>query len=213
MQMKLLYGTGNPAKLSAMRSRLEKLEIALIGLHDMREAGIEIPKVPEDGNTPLENARQKAAAYYKAFHIPVFSCDSGLYFDDVPEEIQPGVHVRTVNGKCLSDEQMIEYYAGLAKQYGNLTARYKNAICFVMDENHIYEAMEPSMESEKFIITDTPHSKIRKKGFPLDSLSLDIKTNKYYYDLPAEKLEQVAVEDGFLAFFQKVLGCYRKEND
>lgn len=204
--MRLLYGTGNPAKLDAMKRRLEKLGIELIGLHDLKAEGATIPAVPEDGNTPLENARQKAVAYYKAFQMPVFSCDSGLYFDNVPEEIQPGVHVRTVNGNYLSDEQMLEYYSGLAKQYGNLTARYKNAICFVMDENRIYEAMEPSMESERFILTDTPHSTIRKKGFPLDSISLDRKTGQYFYDLPAEKLDQVAVEDGFLEFFQKVLG-------
>lgn len=100
---------------------------------------------------------------------------------------------------------MIEYYAGLVKQYGNLTARYKNAICFVMDETYIYEAMEPSMESERFILTDVPHGTVRKKGFPLDSMSIDIKTGKYYYDLAAERLEQVAVEDGFLMFFQKIL--------
>lgn len=65
--------------------------------------------------------------------------------------------------------------------------------------------MEPSMESEKFILTDRPHSIVRKKGFPLDSISLDIKTNKYYYDLPTNRLEQVAVEDGFLDFFKRVL--------
>ena len=205
--MKLLYGTGNPAKLSAMKSRLESLDIQLISLNDLRAEGKTIPEVPENGNTPLENARQKAVAYYEAFKMPVFSCDSGLYFDNVPDEIQPGVHVRNVNGKCLSDEEMMEYYAGLVKQYGNLTARYKNAICFVMDETNIYEAMEPSMESEKFILTDVPHSTVRKKGFPLDSMSIDIRTNQYYYDLPEEKLEQVAVEDGFLMFFQKVLGC------
>lgn len=203
--MKLLYGTGNPAKLASMKSRLANLDIELISLQDLKAEGKAIPEVPEDGNTPLENARQKATAYYKAFRMPVFSCDSGLYFDNVPDEVQPGVHVRNVNGKCLSDEEMMEHYAGLVKQYGNLTARYRNAICFVMDENHIYEAMEPSMESEKFIITDIPHSTIRKKGFPLDSLSIDIKTNKYYYDLPEEKLDQVAVEDGFLSFFQKIL--------
>lgn len=205
MNMKLLYGTGNPAKLASMKSRLANLDIELISLQDLKAEGKTIPEVPEDGNTPLENARQKATAYYKAFRMPVFSCDSGLYFDNVPDEAQPGVHVRNVNGKCLSDEEMMEYYAGLVKRYGNLTARYRNAICFVMDENHIYEAMEPSMESEKFILTDIPHSTIRKKGFPLDSLSIDIKTNKYYYDLPEEKLDQVAVEDGFLSFFQKVL--------
>jgi 8-oxo-dGTP diphosphatase len=93
----------------------------------------------------------------------------------------------------------------LVKRYGKLVARYRNAICFVMDEKHIYEAMEPAMESEKFILTDKPHGTIRKKGFPLDSISLDIKTYQYYYDLPEDRLEQVAVEDGFLEFFKNVL--------
>ena len=203
--MKLLYGTGNLAKLSAMRNRLEQLDIELIGLNDLRVEGKNVPEVKEDGNTPLENARLKAMAYYEAFQIPVFSCDSGLYFDNVPNEVQPGVHVRNVNGKCLSDDEMIDYYSGLVKAYGNLVARYRNAICFVMDNTHIYEAMEPSMESEKFILTDKPHSTVRKEGFPLDSISLDIKTNKYYYDLREDKLEQVAVEDGFLEFFKNIL--------
>jgi len=203
--LKLLYGTGNRAKLSAMRSRLKQLDIELIGLDDLRAEGKTIPQVVEDGKSPLENARLKATAYYEAFHIPVFSCDSGLYFDNVSEAIQPGVHVRNVNGKCLTDDEMIDYYSGLVKIYGNLVARYRNAICFVQDDTHIYEAMEPSMESEKFILTDRPHSIVRKKGFPLDSISLDIKTNKYYYDLPTNRLEQVAVEDGFLDFFKRVL--------
>ena len=203
--MKLLYGTGNQAKLAAMRSRLRQIGIELVGLNDLKADGLDIPKVVENGNTPLENARLKAKGYYEAFHIHVFSCDSGLYFDNVPDEVQPGVHVRNVNGKCLSDDEMIDYYSGLVKAYGNLVARYRNAICFVMDNTHIYETMEPSMESEKFILTDKPHSTVRKEGFPLDSISLDIKTNKYYYDLPEDKLEQVAVEDGFLEFFKNIL--------
>lgn len=203
--MELLFGTGNQAKLSVMKSRLEKMGIELIGLNDLRAEGKSIPEVTENGNTPLENAKLKAMVYYKAFQMPVFSCDSGLYFDNVPDEVQPGVHVRNINGKCLSDEEMVEYYTGLVRQYGNLIARYRNAICFVMDENHIYESMDSSMASEKFILTDKPHSAIRKKGFPLDSMSIDVKTNKYYYDLAADELEQFAVEDGFLLFFQKVL--------
>ena len=202
--MKLLYGTGNLAKLSAMRNRLEQLDIELIGLNDLRVEGKNVPEVKEDGNTPLENARQKALAYYKAFHMPVFSCDSGLYFDNVPDEIQPGVHVRTINGKYLSDEEMLAYYTGLVKKYGPLTARYKNAICFVKDENSIYEAMDEAKEREKFILTDIPHSQIRKKGFPLDSISINIKTGQYYYDLSMEQLDKVAVGDGFLSFFKEL---------
>ena len=201
--MTILYGTGNPAKLISMRKRLEAFNIEIIGLKDLDKA---IPNVPETGKTPLENARQKAYTYYEAFQMPVFSCDSGLYFDNVPDDIQPGVHVRNINGKTLSDEEMLLYYSGLAKKYGDLTARYKNAICFVKDKEHIFEAMEPSMESESFIIASDPHKNgIVKKGFPLDCLSVNIKTGKYYYDLAEEELDKVAVEDGFLEFFKKAL--------
>lgn len=203
--MKLLFGTGNQAKLSAMKSRLAESGIEVIGLQDLRAEGKRIPEISENGNTPLENARLKALAYYEVFHMPVFSCDSGLYFDNVPDEMQPGVHVRNVNGKCLSDEEMVEYYAGLVRQYGNLIARYRNAICLVLDENHVYESMDASMDSESFILTDKPHSAVRKKGFPLDSMSIDRKTNRYYYDLPPEALEQLAVEDGFLQFFRNCI--------
>lgn len=204
--MKLLFGTGNQTKLSVMRNRLSKLEIELIGLNDLKAEEKEIPIVTENGITPLENARLKALAYYEAFKMQVFSCDSGLYFDNVPDEIQLGVHVRNINGKCLSDEEMLTYYTGLAKEYGDLTAEYRNAICFVMDKECIYESFEPDLYSEKFIITDRPHSEIRKKGFPLDSISIDIKTGKYYYDLADNELEQFAVEDGVLKFFERVLG-------
>lgn len=147
--MKLLYGTGNPAKLEAMKRRLAPLGIELLGLRDLQreladmgDREVRMPQIEEDGSTPLENAVKKATAYYEAFEIPVFSCDSGLYIDNIPEEKQPGVHVRTVNGKYLNDDEMLAHYIGLAKQYGDLRARYRNAICLVMDAEHIYEAME-----------------------------------------------------------------------
>ena len=203
--MKLLYATGNPAKFTAMQNRLSELGIELISLRDLRAQEIRIPDVPETGSTPLENARQKALAYYEAFRMPVFSCDSGLYFEDVPEEIQPGVHVRTVNGVYLTDEQMLGHYIGLVKRYGRLTAKYRNAICLVQDEEHSYEAMEPDMESEVFWLTDTPHSSIRRAGFPLDSISVDPRTGQYFYDLPETAVDQVAVEEGFLTFFRRIL--------
>lgn len=199
---KLLYGTGNQAKLEVMRSRLAELDMEIVGLRDMPG---EVPEVEEDGQTPLENARKKALAYYKAFGLPVFSCDSGLYFENASEEVQPGVHVRTVNGKYLTDEEMLEHYTGLAKQYGDLRARYHNAICLVVDETHVYEGMEESMASSVFLITDTPHSPIRHPGFPLDSISKDAESGKYFYDLTKEELDLFAVQGGFLEFFQGVL--------
>lgn len=199
--MKLLYGTGNPAKLEAMQRKLSGLGFELAGLADMEG---EIPEVEEDGLTPLENAGKKARAYYEAFRMPVFSCDSGLYFEGVPEKDQPGVHVRTVNGRYLTDEEMLAHYAGLAKKYGNLKARYRNAVCLVLDEEHIYESMDESLASEYFLLTAVPYSEIRHKGFPLDSLSVDITTGKYFYEMSDERTDQLAVEDGFLQFFGRL---------
>lgn len=199
--MKFLYGTGNEAKIDVMRRKLAPLGIELIGLRDLEG---EPPQVLEDGRTPLENARKKALAYYKAYGMPVFSCDSGLYFDSLPDEMQPGVHVRTVKGRILTDEEMTEYYAGLAKEYGDITARYRNAICLVLDETRIYEAMDEDMASAPFLLTSVPAGPIRQKGFPLDCISMDIRTKKYYYDMNNELLDTIAVEDGFLRFFETV---------
>ena len=81
--MKILYGTTNKAKLQAMRNAVEVLDINIVDLNDIKS---EIPKVNECGKTPLENAEIKAKAYYEAFKIPVFSCDSGLYFDELKDE-------------------------------------------------------------------------------------------------------------------------------
>lgn len=212
MGNKLLYATGNAAKLSAMQARLEPLGIEVTGLQDAMREKPDIAEqlknlnIAEDGRTPLENAEKKALAYYLVLQTPLFSCDSGLYMENMPDEEQPGVHVRTVHGKYLSDEEMLEHYTGLAKKYGDLKARYRNAICLVADETHIYKAMTEEMASEPFLIASKPHKDgIRKKGFPLDCISIHIGTGKYYYDLGEDELNQVAVEDGFLTFFREYL--------
>lgn len=46
--MKLLYGTGNPAKAAAMQNRIAGLGIELISLQDLRAQGVEIPRCPGD---------------------------------------------------------------------------------------------------------------------------------------------------------------------
>ena len=44
--------------------------------------------------------------------------DDTLYMEGVPEDLQPGLFVRRVNGKNLTDEEMIEHYTNLVKEYG-----------------------------------------------------------------------------------------------
>lgn len=199
--MELLYGTGNQAKLTSMKRALADLNLKITGLKELSHP---IPEVDETGNSPLENARIKAAAYYRAFQKPVFSCDSGLYFDNLPDSLQPGVHVRNINGQRLTDEEMITYYSSLAFQFGDLKGRYRNAVCFIYDKNNIYESMADNLSGGYFLLTAKPHKK-RVDGFPLDSLSLDIASGKYYYDLNARQTDDIALNKGFSHFFETAL--------
>ena len=207
--MKILYGTTNKAKLQAMKNAVESLDIELIGLQDVDG---ELPQIEENGKTPLENAEIKAKAYYEAFGMPVFSCDSGLYFDELTEEEQPGIHVRRVNGKELTDDEMLTHYAGLANRHGGkITGRYRNAIYFILDEKHQYSSMDMSIATEPFLLTEKPHDK-RVQGFPLDSLSIDIATGAYYYDLEIKDVS-TSVDDGVRTFFTKIFKQLREENN
>ncbi|MCD7859440.1 MAG: hypothetical protein LUH51_04615 [Firmicutes bacterium] len=61
--MLLLYAAGNPAKLPAMRSRLEVIGIHLLGLRDLGAAGKPLPSIVESGSAPSENARKGGACY------------------------------------------------------------------------------------------------------------------------------------------------------
>lgn len=199
--MQVLYGTTNQAKLESMKRITEALGFEIIGLRDLNQP---LPEVNENGNNPLENAQIKAKAYYDAFSMPVFSCDSGLYFDNLEESLQPGIHVRRVNGKELTDEEMIEYYSNLAKNHGNqLIGRYRNAICFVVNENTCFSSMDETLATEPFMLVAKTHEK-RVNGFPLDSLSVDIASGKYYYDIEEKSVDKSAIEQGFAAFFNKV---------
>lgn len=205
--MKILYGTTNQAKLDAMKPVAEYMGFELIGLNDL---GKPIPKVDESGRNPLENARIKAMAYYEVFSMPVFSCDSGLYFDGLEDELQPGTHIRRINDCEMTDEQMIDYYSNLAKTHGGqLYGRYRNAICLVMDDNSSFFSMDESIATEPFILTSVAHEK-RVPGFPLDSLSKDINTGEYYHDMQ-ERTLCYSTEGGTRKFFEEAFRSYIKD--
>jgi 8-oxo-dGTP diphosphatase len=76
-QLQLIYATTNPAKIASMRTCLSNTGIEIIGLNEFGT----LPDAPEEGNVPMENARQKAQFYFNIIKKPLFSCDSGLFFD------------------------------------------------------------------------------------------------------------------------------------
>lgn len=185
-----------------MRRAVSTLEIEIIGLDDL---DVKIPDIPENGSTPLENAEIKARAYFEAFKIPVFSCDSGLYFDGLADDEQPGIYVRRVDGRELNDAEMTKHYAALSLRHGgNIVGRYRNAIYLIMDKDRHYSSMDISIATEPFILASKPHEK-SVQGFPLDRLSKDIKSGKYYYDMDCPTLT-TDTEAGLRGFFAKALG-------
>ena len=210
--MKIIYGTTNSGKIISMQKCLYGLkpdyDIEIIGLNQIDSI---FPEVNEDGNDPLKNARQKAMAYYDVIKKPIFSLDSGLYFDGLPEHLQPGLNIRRVNGRRLNDAEMIEYYSQLAKDNGGkLIARYINGICFIMSDDLIFEHMGNSISTTKFIISSIPHSK-RMEGFPLDSLSIHIASNIYYFDSQNNKYDKedfFDIDNGFHEFFKTAFNAF-----
>jgi 8-oxo-dGTP diphosphatase len=200
--MKLIYGTTNKAKIDFMKKHTEALGIEILCLADVNSPKLDID---ESGNTPNENAKIKALAYYRELRQPVFSCDSGLFIDGLDEARQPGAHVRSVDGRELNDEETIAHFSSLAAEFGgSITARYQHAICLVLDDTQIYEHMGDDIASERFLIVTKPHEK-RNEGFPIDSLSVHIESGKYYYDMDDSEKELAEGRGGFADFFQRVL--------
>ena len=119
--MKVLFATTNPAKVKKYKDELEKKNIELITLKDL---GLNL-ELDETGKNCIENAYIKAKSYYDETGIISIGMDNTLFIEELPEEKQPGTHVRRINGKELNDEEMIEYYCNLVNEYGGkLTAKW-----------------------------------------------------------------------------------------
>ena len=112
--------------------------------------------------------------------------DDNLYFENVPQERQPGTHVRRVNGKELTDDEMIEYYSNLAKEFGG---RIESKWIYGMVVFSPKGSFEHSWSLGHCYIVDKPSSK-RNPGYPISSLSIDKYTGKYLSDMTPEDKEK-----------------------
>ena len=76
----IYYGTNNDAKINFMKNILGALPINIIGINEIKNIN---HSINETGKEPLENAKIKAWHYYRQINKPVFSADSGLFFDNI----------------------------------------------------------------------------------------------------------------------------------
>ena len=184
--MKGLFATSNPAKVRNYKEELSKKGINLLTLKDISISF----SVEESGKNAIENAYLKAKAYYDALGIPTIGMDNNLFIEGIPDELQPGVFVRRINGKELNDDEMIEYYTKLVKEYGGkLKARWVYGMVLMTNNG----TSEFNWSYNDFYLVSNANKK-RNLGYPLDSISIDEKTNKYFVDMTEEDRKKNAKE-------------------
>ena len=179
----ILFATGNESKVNRFKEKLLERGILLKSLKDIN---INL-EVEENGKTAIENAEIKAKAYY-----------------DIPEDKQPGVFVRRVNGKRLNDKEMIEYYINLVKMYGKdgkLNTKWISGMAIIKD-GKISTYTDTTSE---YYLVDTP-AKDMMEGYPLSSILVNRKVNKYDIYLSEEDKKIGQADDaGFIDFIEKTI--------
>lgn len=172
--MKVLFATTNPAKIESYASIFTGTDYEILTLADV---GINID-VDESGNNPEENAIIKAVEYGKISNCVTITLDCGLFFEGIKSELQPGTNVRRVNGKRLTDTEMIDYYSSLINTIGTETIGYwLHSYCVYNNGKHyIYS------RKKEYTFKSTP-SKIIREGYPLDSLVYLSEYNKYLSEI------------------------------
>ena len=192
---KVLFATGNESKAKRFKDGLLRNGIEIITIKDIDE-DIE---VLEDGKDAIENALIKARSYAKVLDMPVFAMDDSLYIDNIPDDKQPGLYVRRVNGKRLSDEEMLTYYSNLAHEYGEdgkLTCRWVYGIAVI---NNGVESTY-TWSKDDFYIVDKLSDKI-DPGYPLNTISINKKLNKYFTDMTKEDYDTVKEDESDVVEF------------
>lgn len=185
--MKVLFATTNPAKVKKYENKLKEKGVELLTINDI---GIKLD-IEESGKNAIENANIKAKAYYEVTKIPTIGMDNNLFIEGLPSEKQPGTYVRRINGRELNDDEMIEYYTKLTHEYGGkLNAKWVYGMVVYSDKG----ISEYSWEKDHLYFIDKPCEK-RNPGYPLDSISIVPKFNKYLVELTQD--DKNSLEDDY----------------
>ena len=192
----ILFATGNQTKSKRFSKGLLEKGIEVLSLKDI-DTNV---SVEENGNTAIENALIKARAYHEETGMSVMGMDDTLYLEGVPEDKQPGLFVRRVNDKELSDEEMIEHYINLVKEYGKdgkLNCKWVYGLAVI---NELGEENTYTWEKDNFYMVDTPSDKINP-GYPLNSISKYKGIDKYFTEITEEDKEKITLNEDHVVEF------------
>ena len=194
--MKILLGTTNPSKVNRFSDLLKECDVEFVTLKDLA-----ITAEPEEnGTTPEENAILKAKFYGQYFDVVICN-DTGLYFEEfaLDDVRQPGLNVRTpMQMERLTDEEMIDYYSRLIGTLGGKVSAYYLDGIAVYHHGEITSFMdEDAAKKTGSFYMIAKASEKRFEGWPLDSLSINKETDKYFVDGSIEGSKENIIKDQY----------------
>ena len=191
----IVFATGNISKGKRFEQGLLEHNIKTLTLRDL---DIKL-EVEENGKDAIENARIKARECYRLTGKASMGMDDTLYLEGVPEDKQPGLFVRRVNGKALSDEEMIEHYLGLVRKYGKdgkLNAKWIYGMVVINGDGD--ESIYTWEKNNIYMVEET--SEVVNPGYPLNSITKLKPIDKYLSELTEDK-EKTKVDESDVVLF------------
>ncbi|MEA3357264.1 MAG: non-canonical purine NTP pyrophosphatase [Patescibacteria group bacterium] len=182
-KLRLLIGTRNPSKRKRYSNWFRDIVQEVIDLNDTDVT----EKPDETGETAEENAEIKAKFYSLQTKLPCFCEDTALYVDFLPENDQPGTHVRRIEGKEeVSDEELLAYWEGIVSNVpeDKRAGRWHVAYSVANSNGEV-----KTISSDAPIIFFSPSSEVKLPGWPMSSLQGPVKFNKPHSELTVEENE------------------------
>ena len=190
MMKQIIFATSNQTKSKRFSKGLKEKGIEVLSLKDI---DLKLD-VEEDGNSAIENALIKARECYRKTKKPCMGMDDTLYMEGVPKDLQPGLFVRRVNGKSLTDEEALNYYSNLVKEYGvdgKINCKWIYGLAVISDRG---EEATYTWSKDDFYMVDSPSDKINP-GYPLNSISKYRKLDKYFTEVTDEDMKLIEVNE------------------
>lgn len=186
----ILFATTNKSKINEFKNKLIKYNIEVLSLEDLN---INLD-VNENGKSAIENALIKVRACKRYTKLPIIGMDDSLYLEGVPDDIQPGLYVRRVNDKTLNDEEMIEYYTSLVKNYGingRINCKWVYGFALIDEDGKEYTY---SWSIDNYYMVDKV-SIVKSSGYPLNSISKYKENDKYFNEINEDEKEKLKVDN------------------
>lgn len=178
--MDIYVGSTNPAKVRQLSAALIPCGVQ-VGVLPVSE----LPDVAEDRTDAVGNARQKAIAFSAITDGACLTMDASLLLPDLPEEAQPGVHVRRLPNRTHrpDDDEVLQYYSELCLRHGGrLRARWILGFAIALPDGRCFDE---AATVERLLVA--PPCVRRRRGYPLDSLQREPRTGTYLAELSSDE--------------------------